>query len=533
MNSDQVGQRNPIEEGVGKALRFPKHTGREPIDLAEWPVVTLAHAPIRDRVVIENILGADADGNGIPQGWELALRNAALGAPIAGDQDIYVAIMAFLHETDFRERVLRITRADLCRVLDWLPSDKKYRRIQDALSRFRNVTYKGTNIFKDPKSAERFGYVEFGFVDSFGFSDRPPKRRKGAEQPELPLSYVRLADEFLILCRHANLKLIDLDFYRSLSRPETRWLYRFLDKNLYKRNEYRIGLSKLRRKQGLVSTLDPKFIKRDHLPRLEELKAKGFLRDFRFEKGQDSEDPWQLWVTKDPRFALRRVSRRLPGIIKHQDEPNRASGERIRTNSGPQEAGSTGSAIDLVIYFYERFHGAAPESPSKSEVVKAEALLARCAGDVAKARFCIDWTRQEAARTRFPIQHFSALLLNGYPERALAALVAEHARAAKSRDRRAEADLKDGYDVWCRKEIDRRYRALETAERDRRLADALSELRAGRLGVTFSSWPESMQKRIAESKMRRGLGRGLPTFDEWTSSEPDGRRSPSDLNPTV
>jgi len=521
MRQDETQKPASSESGTSKVFKFPMHTGREPIDLAEWPVVTLAHAPIRDRVVIENVLGADADGNGIPQGWELALRDAALGAPIAGDQDVYVAIMALLHETDFRERVLRITRADLCRVLEWQPSDKKYLRIQQSLSRFRNVTYKGTNIFKDPKTGERFGYVEFGFVDSFAFSDRPPKRAKGADQPELPLSYVRLADEFLILCRHAHLKLINLDFYRSLSRPETRWLYRFLDKNLYKRNEYRIGLSKLRRKQGLLSTLDPKYIKRDHQPRLEELKAKGFLRDFRFEKGSDHDDPWQIWVLKNPAFGVRRAAQRLSDMEPAEDTKS-APESRSATNSALQESGSIGPAGELVRYFHERFPSAAGSIGSKSEMSKATELLARCEGDVVKAKHCVDWTRKEAERTNFGIQHFSALLLNGYPERALAALAAEQSRTVEVRKRQDEGDMKDAYNTWLRQEVARRQNALDPAEHERMIAEALVELRAGRTGLTFSNITEQMQRRIAESKVRRRLGRDLPSFDEWVVARRPG-----------
>jgi len=521
MRQDETPKPVSSESGTSKVFKFPMHTGREPIDLAEWPVVTLAHAPIRGRVVIENVLGADADGNGIPQGWELALRDAALGAPIAGDQDVYVAIMALLHETDFRQRVLRITRADLCRVLEWQPSDKKYLRIQQSLSRFRNVTYKGTNIFKDRTTRERFGYIEFGFVDSFAFSDRPPKRAKGADQPELPLSYLRLADEFLILCRHAHLKLIDLDFYRSLSRPETRWLFRFLDKNLYKRNEYRIGLSKLRRKQGLPSTLDPKYIKRDHQPRLEELKTKGFLREFRFEKGSDRDDPWQLWVAKDPAFALRRGARKLSGMEPTEDTKPTPE-KRSATNSALLESGSISPAAELVRYFHQKFPGAAGSIGSKSEIAKATELLARCEGDVVKAKHCVDWTRTGAERTNFGIQHFSALLLNGYPERALAALAAEQTRAVEVRKRQDEDDMKDAYNTWLRQEVARRDGALDSAEHERMIAEALVELRAGRTGLTFSKIPEEMQRRIAESKMRRKLGRELPSFDEWAASRGPG-----------
>ncbi|MBZ5639211.1 MAG: replication initiator protein A [Acidobacteriia bacterium] len=507
------------EEFQKKLLRFPLPLGREPIDLAEWPVVTLAHVPIRDRLVIENVLGADADGSGIPQGWELALRNLAVGAPIAGDQDIYVAIMAFLHETDFNvnERVLRITRADICRVLDWQPNLKRYLRIQDALSRFRNVTYKGRNIFKDPETGQRYGYIEFGFIDSFGFSDRPPKRKKGARQPELPLSYVRIADEFLILCRHANLKLIDLDFYRSLSRPETRWLYRFLDKNLYKRTEYRIGLWKLRRKQGLLANRDPKYIKRDHEPRLEELKGKGFLRDWRFEKSSDPEDRWQLWVAKDPAFGLRRLARRSYGPTP-QGAPKRAAGERIGPPEGHQEAGAP--EADLVAYFESTFHGVAGVPASKSELGKAADLLRRCDGDVARARFCIDWTRKEAERTNFLIQNFGGLLSNNYPERALSDVKrCEQGRADAAAEERVRL-IHARYQNWKNAEIEARWNALSPEDQERRVGIATAELRKSQ-GDRLSYWQKDAVARHAHHSAKLQLAEGLCSFEDWRAKNLD------------
>lgn len=512
MKEDQ--NKTTSHEGPNKGLRFPMMTGREPIDLAEWPVVTLQHTPAHQAVIIENVLGAKPDGNGIPQGWELFLRDAAVGAPIAGDQDVYVAIMAILHETNFRERVLRITRADLCRVLEWQPSDKKYHRIKDALSRFRNVTYKGKNIFTDPTTGDRFGYIEFGFVDSFAFSDRPPKRRNSAAQSELPLSYVRLADEFMILCRQANLKLIDLDFYRSLSRPETRWLYRFLDKNLYKRNEYRIGLKKLRRKQGLVSDYDPKYIKRDHTPRLEELKAKGFLRAYHFEKSSDPEDTWQLWVEKNPEFSLRRASRKASATESHQDE-NRAPDERLRTHARPQDD----AAVALARYFHDRFHRT-PDVPAiPTEIARARDLLARCQDDFERACSCVDWIFTEAARTKFSIQHFSGLLSNGYPERALAAVAATKERKTRPAARQELTELRDRYVAWCRQETNARVEALGPAELERLVAASLAELRSDRTGHTFQSLPERTQLTLARRRVERSLATDLPSFEEWSRNQ--------------
>ncbi len=502
MNPDETQDPGTSEGGTGKVLKFPLHVGREPIDLAEWPVVTLAHAPIREPIVIPNTIGHDEMG--IPQDWELALRNVALGAPIAGDQDIYVAVMALLHETDFRERVLRITRADLCRVLEWHPSDKKYLRIQDALSRFRNVTYKGKNIFKDPKTGERFGYIEFGFVDSFAFSDRPPKRRKGADQPELPLSYVRLADEFLILCRQANLKLIDLDFYRSLSRPETRWLYRFLDKNFYKRSEYRIGLRKLRRRQGLLSTLDPKFIKRDHKPRLEELKAKGFLRDWRFEKSNDPEDPWNLWVAKDPTYGLRRLQRRSDGPTPQEAE-KRTSDERIT----PKTATPESSLDQLVAYFSLRQLGIEKTAATAGERKSASVILEHAGGDSEIARSIVDFAIAEAKQTDFNMRNIAGVLTNSYPERAVAARVAQAERTARAEQaRRAEDDMQREKDVVVEK-AKVAFDTLPAEDREQLVGEARKKLHPF-IQRTPDQWP---QERILDSARHEYVRNAI---DIWT-----------------
>jgi len=109
-----------------------------------------------------------------------------------------------------------------------------------------------------------------------------------------------------------------------------------------------------------------------------------------------------------------------------------------------------------------------------------------------------------------------------YPERALTALDAERARVTAARNRQEREELHDTYHAWFRQELDRRREAMDVAEYDRMLTAALAELRAGRTGVTFSSFPEQTQRRIAESKVRRGLIRELPSFDEWAVSKRPG-----------
>lgn len=516
----------PPADQAGKVVKFAPTTGRELIDLAEWPVTTMHHTPVKRPVVIPNVVG-DGVGGSIPQGWELALRNVDLGAPNAGDQDIYVAIAAFLHETEFHERVLRVTRADICRALGWQPGKNVYTRIQEGLSRLRNVTYKGRNIFRDPETGARFGYIEFGFIDSFGFSDRPPKRSKKAKQPELPLSYIRVSDEFLILCRQGNLKMIDLDFYRSLSRPETRWLFRFLDKNFYKRSEYRIGLRKLRLRQGLSEDYDPKYIKRDLKSRLEELTAQGFLEAWSFERAADPQDPWLLRVKKSPRFAARKARSASDAVV-HQPPLQDAAPARVTRNSAIPEAGP---AADLVAYFHELFHGAARVRPTTAELAKAGNLLSRCGGDVDRAKACIDWIRKEARQTSFAIQSFGALLSNGYPERYEAMRLADQEARRRTEERDQAQALQLAYELWCDQESKRLFDALPEDEQER-LVEAQAQGFDAEFGHKLDrcAWTPERRREWSHRRAVSTYAKGrLLAPQEWlkqrneSSAEPTGR----------
>lgn len=514
---------NPAAE-ERKVVKFPPPTGRELIDLAEWPVVTMHHTPVKAPIRIPNI-ASDGSPDGVLQGWELALRNIELGAPNAGDQDLYVAVAAFLHETDFRERVLRVTRADICRVLGWQPGKNTYTRIREGLSRLRNVTYKGENIFRDPETGARYGYIEFGFIDSFAFSDRPPKRSKKHPQPELPMSYVRISDEFLILCRRGNLKVIDLEFYRALSRPETRWLYRFLDKNLFKRSEYRIGLRKLRLRQGLTANYDPKYIKRDLKPRLEELHARGFLDAWSFERGSDPEDPWLLRVRKNPRFAPRSAQKAPEGPTP-QPKGERAAGASVARNTGIPVSGP---AADLVSHFHELFHGATRVQPTRSELEKAADLLKRCSGNLERAKACVAWIQREARNSNFAIQSFGGLLTNGYPERFAAQREAEEAARRAHEERRRRDELELAYWSYSDEESKRLFAALPTGDQETLIEAQARELDA-RFGANLeaSVWsPDRRRQWALRQAITAHAKDKLLSPQEWFKSQNEQSAKPT------
>jgi hypothetical protein len=85
----------------------------------------------------------------------------------------------------------------------------------------------------------------------------------------------------------------------------------------------------------------------------------------------------------------------------------------------------------------------------------------------------------EAERTNFAIQHFAGLLLNGYPERALATLDSERARVTAARNRQQQDEEQETYNAWFRQELDRRMDRIDPVERERLISEALAELLGG------------------------------------------------------
>ena len=110
------------------AVGFPAgvdlDTSREEISLAEFPITTMAQRrPGVTEASFEEFIGLETDGAPTYRKWTI-VGSQKYGLPIAGDEDIYVAVMKMLEHHDFTQRVITCTRYQICQFLRLEPDGK-------------------------------------------------------------------------------------------------------------------------------------------------------------------------------------------------------------------------------------------------------------------------------------------------------------------------------------------------------------------------------------------------------------------------
>ena len=504
----QENRRRPVPGLV--ALDFS--SSREEISLSEFPITTMTqrNAGVTE-FPIEELVHFDQAGNPVYRRWTI-VGTQKFGLPIAGDEEIYVAIMKLAEHYDFTERIIPATRYQVCQLLGLKPDGKVYRRIAEAFYRLRHTSFVHENVFREPSTGALIRHKSFGIIDAFQFADRTSQVASPVEQNGFPLNYFRLSDEFLERVRQGHKKRLDLDFYRKLSTYLSKRLFRFFDKNRHRKTDYEIYLAKLAGRVGLLGTYTGPQLRRLFRRPLEELQGRGLLDSYSFEKGIEG---WKLHVTFNAGYgpaAAKKPSSGLDVTPERKIAPNAP----MWASEGVQ---NKASAERLVRRFHERIHGTLDQAPTKGEVAKANELLTMQSGyDLAlyTVDFACDCMRQS---NWTDVQNFGAVLSNGYPDRAREAYAAEQ----KERARREALDKRHAdearYLEWRDQEETRRWNALDPSDRDRRIADAVAELtaKAGESGTRL--WSEEAKQRTAERRARAGLMKDLPTFEDWLSRQ--------------
>lgn len=249
--------------------------GRDEMNLAEFPFTLLSHR-VPDGVntikFTDTISGKD--GKSIIREWTIT-GSEAYGLPVAGDEELYVALMEITEEYAFRHAKVPITRYDLLQRMGWARDGHSYRRIQDALNRLMSVSIVANNSFWD-NEAKRYVDEGFHILEGYRLYDEKPGRDRSP-----PDSYVVWNPILFQSFRAGNIKQLDTNIYFSLSTPLARRLFRYLDKKRYDgKATYRMGLSKLAfEKLGMSRNYYPSQIKRELQRAHDELIEKNFLRD--------------------------------------------------------------------------------------------------------------------------------------------------------------------------------------------------------------------------------------------------------------
>jgi hypothetical protein len=402
---------------------------------------------------------------------------------------------------------MRCTARDLCAIAGLTRGGETYNRVKAALQRFTHTGYSAKNIFRHPVSKEPVLAEDWNIIADFRLL---PDHQDSALEDGLPASYLAVSAAFLNRLKNGQLKPVNLGLWRELPLGLEKPIYHYLDKNFYGgKDRHEIGLNKFGNRIALMGTYKPSQLKRLYNKPLANLAKLGFLAGFRFEKSRSAEDPEKIVFFPGSRARIQRKA--MPRLPMHQQTPDPRSDARISGNSATPES----DVERLVAYFSLKQFAVEKTSVSARERLTARQILGDAGGDFAVARAIIDFAIQEAKKTGFNIRNIGGVLTNSYPERAIAARTAAHNNASAGVAQRTQADLKHRYETWHRQEVKKRYESLEPEERDRLLTQAQNDLRTDRHSATFLGLPEHYRLLMAESKVRRRLGRDLPSFDEW------------------
>ena len=256
----------------------PARIGRDEMNLAEFPFALLSkRAPQSLNTMRFEDSVEGKDGKMVQRRWTVT-GGDQFGLPLAGDEEVYVALMEVTKDQGFDKRTISITRYDLIRRLGWPDKGDSYRRLRSALDRLLGVTITSEKAFWD-NAKQRYVDVGFHIIDDYALYDENPGRKRSGHQAALPLSFITWNQVIFRSFQAGNIKQLDTAFFFGLNSSVSRRLYRYLDKKRYDgKAAFRMGLNKLAfEKLGMSRSYYPSHIKQELQRAHDELVRTGFL----------------------------------------------------------------------------------------------------------------------------------------------------------------------------------------------------------------------------------------------------------------
>ena len=407
------------------ALVTPIVLGKDEMNLAEYPLSILTHRIPRDRKTYSFTQRiTDHEGTLVRQSWSV-LGSDKYGLPTPYDDDVLIALLYCYKEQKPQGKQIHFSLYKLCQITRKALSKREYDRMRDSLNRLTSTTIVATNCFYD-NLAKSWVSEAFHLFDRYKLY----QERKGrAASPHL--SFVEMSEFFYRSVAVANyIKDLDLGIYYTLALPISKRLFRYLDKNRYKKRRYEETVMRMAYKLPLTYAY-PSQVKQKLAPAHEELLRHGYLTRVTYDVTREGEEKV---------------------IYEFADGETRTGGNSVAED---------GAASQLVLDFYTQLTGThdLAYDPAPKEMALARDYLTTYGPE--RAAFVVRHALEAAKVVDFPIQTFGGTK-NFLPQ----ALAAWEGRA-EAEEARREADARA--DEQLRRERDER-------ERRRRLADTRAAL---------------------------------------------------------
>jgi hypothetical protein len=174
---------------------------------------------------------------------------------------------------------------------------RSYDRFKQSLDRWTGLYITTENAFWDKQGQRYQAKRGFRVFDEYYLLE---KYSKNPNTEPLPFGYVRASDFIYQSIKKGYLKDVDFRFYFSLPTPVSKKLFRYLDKKKYLGNTFSMELFKFANKIGLLVGSSEKYypsnIKQTLDPALKELKAKGFLKNYSYQKTADGKNDKVVFI---------------------------------------------------------------------------------------------------------------------------------------------------------------------------------------------------------------------------------------------
>ena len=189
-----------------------------------------------------------------------------------------LALMTISWHGGFATPKVDFTRYQVCQILSWAATGRDYQRIDRAFSRIRGVHLDFEKSFYD-KATKSWVDRKFSLIDDAELYDRERYGKLKSLTGEVrPRSWFRWSEPLFQSMKAGCVKKVDLELLRGMDDSFAKRLFRWLDKNFYRKGRVRISLHELAYdKLGMTGRYTNPRIKQLLRPAFSELEAKGII----------------------------------------------------------------------------------------------------------------------------------------------------------------------------------------------------------------------------------------------------------------
>jgi hypothetical protein len=276
----QTTMRHETERGKRFPTRRVMSSGRDEMNLAEFPIATLrSRGDTRGAIVHEGSV-VDKHGNRHNQRWVVS-GDSVLGLPNEFDERVYVALMAITAQQGFTSRKVTFSVYQVIKLLQQSRGKRSYEFVEQSLDRLKGITIKTKGAFFDNTTRELVHTaMAFNLIDKYWISYREQDERI-REEEGVP-AYIVWGEDIWKSFQAGYIKDLDLGYFYDLELPTARRLYRFLDKRMHYQSTYEIDVLELASRLGMIRYGYASRAIRKLQPGIDELIETGFLREASF-----------------------------------------------------------------------------------------------------------------------------------------------------------------------------------------------------------------------------------------------------------